>query len=137
MDGRPAHPARDASIKSMRAVEAGDRDGMLALYADDGVVEDPVGPSPFDPEGKGHRGKDAIRAFWDNVIAMGQVRFAIRESYAAGNEVANVGTITTTLDGGAKAVVDGVFVYRVNDEGKIVSLRAIWALDEMRMETPD
>ena len=136
MDGRPDHPARAASIKSMTRIEAGDRDGWLELFAEDAVVEDPVGPSTFDPDGTGHRGKDAIRAFYDNVISMGHVTFAIRESYAAGSEVANVGTITTTFEGGAKAHVDGVFTYRVDYAGQITALRAIWSLDEMRMEQP-
>ena len=136
MDGRPQHPARDASIASMTAVEAADPDAWVALFAEDAVVEDPVGPSAFDPEGKGHRGHDAIRAFYDNVISMGRVSFAIRESYAAGHEVANVGTITTAFEGGAKAHVDGVFTYRVDDEGRIIALRAIWSMDGMRMEQP-
>lgn len=136
MDGRPQHPARDASLRSMTAIEAADPDAWVALFAEDGIVEDPVGPSPFDPDGKGHRGRDAIRAFYDNVISMGRVSFAIRESYAAGNEVANVGTITTSFEGGAKAHVDGVFTYRVNDAGEIVALRALWSMDEMRMEQP-
>jgi len=120
----------------MTAIEAADPDAWVALFAEDAVVEDPVGPSAFDPEAKGHRGRDAIRAFYDTVISMGRVSFAIRESYAAGNEVANVGTITTTFDGGAKAHVDGVFTYRIDDEGRIAALRAIWSMDEMRMEQP-
>ena len=36
--------------------------------ADDAIVEDPIGPSNFDPEGKGHRGRDAISVFWDKAI---------------------------------------------------------------------
>ena len=39
------------------------------MFADDAIVEDPIGPSHFDPEGKGHRGRDAISAFWDKAIA--------------------------------------------------------------------
>ena len=50
------HPARDASLASMTAVEAGDREAWLALFADDAVVEDPIGPSPFSPDGTGQRG---------------------------------------------------------------------------------
>jgi len=30
-----------------------------------------------------------------------------------------------------KARVDGVFVYRVNDAGKLVSMRAHWEFDRM------
>ena len=62
------HPARAASQRSMAAVSAGDRAAWLALFADDAVVEDPIGPSMFDPDGAGHRGLDAVAAFFDTVI---------------------------------------------------------------------
>src|SRR5437870_2334008 len=118
MERYPAHPARDMSVRSMTAVENGDRDGWLALFADEAVVEDPVGPSSFDPEGAGHRGRDGIADFWDNVISQAPVRFAIRESYAAGNECANVGTVTINLPDGSRAVVEGVYAYRIDDDGR-------------------
>ena len=62
--------ARDLGQASMAAIEAMDRQAWLDLFAEDAVVEDPVGPSMFDPEGKGHRGPEAIAAFFDNVIAV-------------------------------------------------------------------
>jgi hypothetical protein len=136
MERFEAHPARAMSIRSMEAAEAGDRDGWLGLFAPDGLVQDPVGPSPFDPDGLGHRGTEAIGAFWDGVITMGTVRFAIRESYAAGSECANVGTITTTLGDGTRAVVDGVFTYRLDADGRLAALRAVWEYDKLRLEPP-
>ena len=51
-----AHPAQSASIQSMRNVRAKKRDAWLALFAADAVVQDPVGQSPLDPVGEGHRG---------------------------------------------------------------------------------
>lgn len=105
----------------------------MALFAPDGIVADPVGPSPFDPEGRGHHGIEAIAAFYDAVIATPQIRFAIRESYAAGPACANVGTITSTFADGSAAIVDGVYVYEVTDAGLIASLRAYWQLDDLRM----
>lgn len=134
MDRFETHPARDATIRSMAAVEAGDRDGWVALFAPDALVEDPIGPSMFDPEGRGHRGHEAIGAFHDAVVSAGQVRFAIRESYAAGNECANVGTITTTFPDGSRAVVEGVYTYRVDADGKVAALRAYWDATAIRME---
>ena len=120
----------------MQAVEAGDRAAWLALFASDACVEDPIGPSMFDPDGAGHRGAESIAAFYDTVVASGQVRFTIRESYAAGNECANVGTITTTLPDGTIAIVDGVYTYRVDDQGRIVALRAYWEPARLRLESP-
>ena len=120
----------------MAAVEAGDRDAWLALFTEDALVEDPIGPSPLNPEGGGRRGKAAIAAFWDDVIAMGAIRFDIRESYACGSECANVGRITTTLPDGTRSIVEGVYTYRVDDAGSIVALRAFWEFDAMTFESP-
>lgn len=130
------HPAREASTRSMAAVEAGDRETWLGLFADDAVIEDPIGPSPLDPEGRGHHGREAIAAFFDTMIAPSQVRFDITSSYAAGNEVANVGTITTTLADGSRVIVEGVFCYQVGDDGLIRSLRAFWEFESARIEAP-
>lgn len=126
------HPARDASLRSMEAVEAGDRAGWLALFAPEAVVEDPIGPSPLCPDGSGHRGPAAIEAFYDTVIGPNQVRFRIDQSWAGGNEVANVGTITTTMPDGTVVHTDGVFTYRVDDRGRVVALRAYWEMDRLR-----
>lgn len=128
-----AHPARAASLRSMTAVEAGDRSAWLDLFAADAVIEDPIGVSPLDPEGKGHRGPEAIAAFWDTVIGPNRVRFRIDSSWAAGSEVANVGTITTTMGDGSTVHTDGVFTYRVDDGGRIVALRAYWEMARLRV----
>lgn len=125
------HPARDASLASMRAVEAGDKAAWLALFRDDAVVEDPIGVSPMDPTGEGHRGKAAIEAFYDSVIGPNEVSFVIERSHAAGNEVANVGTITTLM-GDSTVHTDLVATYRVDDDGRLVALRAYWSVDKLR-----
>ncbi len=124
-------PARLASQRSMQAVGAKAKEAWLALFADDATIEDPIGRSPLDPEGKGHTGIAAISAFWDQHIALSRIEFDIRHSYACGDEVANVGTITTTLPNGMKALAEGVFIYKVNATGKLVSLRAFWEFEKM------
>ena len=124
------HPAHTAGRRSREAVIARDKDAWLAVFADDAIVEDPIGPSAFDPEGKGHRGRDAISAFWDKVIApTDRLEFNYHTSYRCGNEEANVGTIVTTM-GGYQITTEGVFTYKVNDEGKLVALRAYWEMDK-------
>ncbi|QYN21747.1 nuclear transport factor 2 family protein [Amycolatopsis sp. DSM 110486] len=123
-------PARLASFRSMTSVAAGDKDGWLALFAPDAVVEDPVGPSMFDEQGKGHHGREGIGAFWDLTIAhVERFEFVIRDSFATGAECANIGTITTYLPGGYRVDTDGVFVYRVGEDGLITSMRAFWETD--------
>lgn len=128
-DARP-HPARDASIRSITCVEHGDREGWLSLWHEEGSIEDPVGASPLDPDGKGHRGKEQIAAFYDNIIGPSKLRFHIRQTFASGHECANVGTITTKVADGTVARTELVMVYRVDEGGKILSLRAFWEFDD-------
>ena len=127
------HPARLASQRSMEAVHKKDKQAWLDNFAEDAVVEDPIGVSALDPTGKGQRGKDAIAKFWDAQIGPNKVMFNIRESFAAGDEVANVGTITVVMPGGLTTLVDGVFTYRVNATGKLASLRAYWEVDKLKI----
>lgn len=128
-DPNPA-PAARAFARHVRAVQTRDREAFLANFAEDAVVEDPVGPSPLDPEGRGHRGHAAIGAFWDALIAPGEVRFAIDRAIVCGDEIANIGTISNRLPDGRTLSAEGVFVYRVNAAGKLVSLKAYWDFEK-------
>ena len=120
----------------MAAVEAGDRQAWLALFAEDATVEDPIGPSAFDPEGRGHRGIEAIASFYDNVIAVNEsITFTINQSYLCGDEAANVGVIRIAFAGGSAVEVDGIYIYRRSTDGKIASLRAFWEPDAVRSVT--
>jgi ketosteroid isomerase-like protein len=127
--------ARELGIRSRAAVHARDRNGWLDLFAEDAFVQDPIGPSPFDPEGKGHHGRAAIAKFYDEVIAPSQtVEFEITQSYLCGDEVADVGIIRTTLAGGThQAVVHVVMTYRTDGAGKILALRAYWEFDKLEL----
>lgn len=133
-DPRPS-PAHEAGRRSRQAVEARDKEAWLAVFADDAIVEDPIGPSPFDPEGNGHRGRDAISAFWDKAIApTTRIEFHFRDTYQCGNEEANVGHILITT-GEFQTTAEGVFTYRANDTGQLEALRAYWELDRAAAST--
>jgi steroid delta-isomerase len=124
------HPARRASQRSYTAVGTGVLENWLKVYAEDAVVEDPVGPSWFDPEGKGHHGHAGISAFWEKAIApIEKFTFLIHDSHANGNTCANVGTITTRFPDGTTVDTDLVMVYTINDEGLVSSMRAYWEAD--------
>ena len=128
------HPARRAALLSREYVQTHNREGWLGLYAEDAVIEDPIGRSPLDPEGKGHRGPAAREAFWDNFIAPARISIEIHHSYAAGNEVANHITITTEIPAGEEKLllqrVTGIFTYHVDEAGKLKSLRGYWEIDD-------
>jgi len=126
---------RELARRSQAAAGVKDRAGWLSLFAPDAVVEDPIGPSPFDPDGNGHRGAAAIAAFYDNVIDQAErITFQIERSYVCGDEVADVGVIRTLLAGGTHvAVVHGVYTYRGNGAGQLVALRAFWEMGAVEL----
>jgi steroid delta-isomerase len=130
------HPARLAAWRSADAVARGDRQAWLDNFADDAVVEDPVGPSYLDPEGSGHRGKEAIGKFWDAYIANARPMFSLVSSYACGNECANVGSLSTQMENGAVGIINGVFVYRVDEAGRVAALRTYWEVENMKLYPP-
>jgi steroid delta-isomerase len=127
--------ARDLARRSQAAVKAKDRAGWLSLFAPDAIVQDPIGPSPLDPAGAGNRGREAIAAFYDTVIAPNDsITFEIENTYLCGDEVADVGVIRTVLPGGKHvAVVRGVYTYRSNGAGQLVALRAFWEFDKAEL----
>jgi hypothetical protein len=124
------HPARRAAQRSMAAVAAGRRADWIGLFTRDALVEDPVGPSMLDPEGKGHRGHEGIGRFWDeHVSSVSQYHFQVRDSFANGPCCANILTITMALGGGTTMTVDCVVIYTVTGDGLITSIRAHWEPD--------
>lgn len=127
--------AKEMGRRSMAMTEAKDRDGWLALFAADGSVEDPVGPSIFDPEGHGHRGIEGITAFYDNVISTSEkIRFDMRQAAECADECAFSGTIHITLPGGKQGSVELINVYKVDGEGKIASLRSFWEFGQLSFD---
>ncbi len=105
---------------------AGDIDGIVALFAPDAHVEDPVGSDP-------HVGQDAVRAFFTGTHELcdrlelqltGPVRVA--GARAAFPMVARsyVGDLTMEID-----IID-VMVF--DDEGRIAEMYAYWSMDDAR-----
>ena len=126
-------PALAASQASWRCVQAHDREGWLALMADDVVVEDPIGKSVTNPEGTGVRGKDRVAEFYDTNVAANQLRITCEETFLSSdpNEVAHILVLRSKFDNGITSSVRGVFPYRVNDAGLIANMRGYWNLDMM------
>src|SRR6266540_3872348 len=123
------HPARTASQRSYSAVAKGDLGEWLAVYAEDAVLEDPVGPSMFDPDGKGHHGHAGISAFWAKAIApVARFEFTVDDSFAnpGSNTCANVGRIKTTFADGSHVTTELIMVYVVDGAGRVTSMKAFW-----------
>ena len=126
--------AYQAAIKSREYVHNGDKEGWLALFAEQGCIEDPIGVSMLDASGNGHATPEQREAFWDNTIAMSKTHITILQSFTvADNECANVLQLDVeiTMNGNVfTQQVNGVFTYKVDDDGKILALRGYWEFEE-------
>jgi len=106
-------------IRYVELIAAGDVDGVVALYAEDGTVEDPVGSEPS-------IGIAAIEAFYRGTIPdegvpvsrTGPVR-------VSGHEAA----FPFEVRYGDDFVLPIIDVMAFADNGKIVSMRAFWSID--------
>jgi steroid delta-isomerase len=119
--------ARDLSIASLSAIKAGDKQGWLDLFEEDGLVQDPVGVSRMDPAGEGHKGKAKIAAFYDLFKqTMKSLDFTIHHSALGGDEVAVYATLHISTYDGQKFDTPVLNVYKRSPSGKIQSLRSFW-----------
>jgi len=109
-------------------VTKGDVEGIVALYADDATIEDPIGSEL-------HRGRDAIRAFY--TAAAGTIVMRITGPVrVAGNEAATPMLVLIGPEG-QQQVLDIISVMRFDDAGQIASMRAFWSMDALRPATPE
>jgi steroid delta-isomerase len=125
--------AQELSFLSRDYAVAKDKENWLALFAKDALVQDPIGKSPLDLEGNGHKGIAAIEKFYDTVIANGDIEFTIIESIPCADECANYAQIVN-LVGDIKIETKMIVIYRINSNNKIESLRAFWDYQKMEKQ---
>lgn len=130
-----SHLAVQANIQSIRYAMEKNRDAWLALYRDDAILKDPVGPSPLDPEGKGHIGKQAIATFFDNVIANSNIKLTPGLRCTSGDYHCAVPMqAVNDLGGGLTTTIDMVAVYEVDEQGLIKTMSAYWSWASMEQQ---
>ena len=125
--------AQELSFLSRDYAVAKDKQSWLALFDQDALVQDPIGKSPLDQEGNGHKGIAAIEKFYDTVIANGDIEFTIIESIPCADECANYAQIVN-LVGDIKIETKMIVIYRINSNNKIESLRAFWDYQKMEKQ---
>lgn len=95
---------------------------IAALYAEDAVLEDPVGSEPL-------RGRAAIQTFYATLEPM-TVTTELTSIRTAGGEAAFLFHIETDTGAGV-AVLDPMEMMAFNDDGLIRSMRAWWNETDM------
>ncbi|HVM96325.1 MAG TPA: nuclear transport factor 2 family protein [Candidatus Acidoferrales bacterium] len=98
---------------------AGDHEAIVALYADNATVEDPVGSEP-------RRGKEQIRELYRN--ASGRVRLELEGRVRV---VSNIGAAAMLAypAGMENMVVDTIDIMTFDEDGLITSMKAYWSPD--------
>ena len=115
----PTPEQMQAAVETyVRALNAADLDTIISLYAEDALVEDPVGSSP-------KRGLDEIRAFYAGSLRMklhveleGNVR-------AVANEAAFAFSVSFEVQG-RTTTIRPIDVFRFDEAGRIVQMRAFF-----------
>ncbi|MBK5288923.1 MAG: nuclear transport factor 2 family protein [Acidimicrobiia bacterium] len=113
----------------VNAYGTNDRGAFLALWADDGVLEDPVGTPA-------HQGLEALGAFWDSARQLAdRIVLKPQSITIAGSEAAMVMEINAHMgDGGM--VLQAVDIMQCNDAGQLESVRAFWDMASATPLTP-
>ena len=106
----------------VRLVGTGAADEIVALYAEDATVEDPVGSQV-------RRGRAAIREFYLPLEAM-EMETRLLAARVAGAEAAFHFEIVTRVDGAAYTL-SPIDHMAFDEDGRITAMRAFWAESDL------
>ena len=115
----PTPEQMQAAVRAyIAALNANDIDAIVALYAEDATVEDPVGSSP-------QRGLAQIRAFYTASLSMALQVALDGEIRAVANEAAFAFSVSLVMDG-KRITIRPIDVMRFDAQGRITSMRAFF-----------
>lgn len=97
---------------------------IVALYADDGVVEDPVGTEP-------HRGHEALLAFYANTVVV-PIETELLTLKVVPGQAAFHFRMTVSIDPQKPLIIAPIEIMTFDDEGKITSMTAYWSPDDTK-----
>ncbi|QLY30254.1 nuclear transport factor 2 family protein [Nocardia huaxiensis] len=116
---------RDVAEQYVKLVATGPTEDIVNLYAADAVVEDPIGSEP-------RRGHEKIRELYTALEAM-ERETELHTVKVAGNHVAVSFTMVGKFNG-QQMTLDPIDVMEFDDAGKIISMRAYWGPENLRMD---
>jgi steroid delta-isomerase len=102
-------------------VAGGSVDDLVALYAEDATLEDPVG-------GEVHIGRESIRGFYATLEHL-QRDCELVTLRVAGNEAAFQFRLTVTAGGPApsRIQIEPIDVMVFDDDGRVAAMKAYWS----------
>lgn len=106
------------------AFARGSVDAVVALFAEDASVEDPVGTPP-------KRGISDIRAFYEGSMATGAKLELLGEPRCAADHVAFPFAVRLDWQG-RHQIIEVIDTFRFDEAGKIVEMRAFFGPDNIK-----
>lgn len=103
----------------VEAFDTADMNIIREIYADDAIVEDPVGTDL-------HEGIEAVCAFYEGALASGAKLVVTGPVRSAANTAAFPFQVQM---GDMK--IDIIDIFEFNDDGKVTSMKAYWGPDNM------
>ena len=108
---------RAAVDTHFRSWNSGNRDAWIANFADDVVFHDPVGAAP-------KHGRPAAEKSWDNSFTNGQQWTLTPTLIVVCGDEAAVTLQNHGLVNGQSFTMDGIEIWKVNDDGRVCTVRA-------------
>lgn len=127
-DGREKVPDQESIVAAIKAhcdsLSAGDKDAWLDLWAQDCVLEDPVGVDRFE-------GRDTLATtFWGMIEQISPMKIWLeREIIVCGHEAIAILFGVVSPRGKMTRVGPIVDHFTFDADGKIASMRAFWKYD--------
>ncbi|MGO4313173.1 steroid Delta-isomerase [Pseudomonas sp. KB_15] len=116
-----AQHVQESMARYVELVDAGDIDGILALYAKNATVEDPVGHAPL-------QGIDAIARFYRE--GLGSIKVSATRTGPVRATLSGCGAMPFRVDmewGGQPCSLHVIDVMEFDVDGKIRSMKAFWS----------
>ncbi len=131
----PDETVRKAVITEYyRRLNAGDLDGVVEMFAEDGRIEDPLGQPPA-------VGHDALRRFFEVTIKQGDIRDRVGPMVAAHDGRSIAVSVTADMinvqdpDGG-RVEVEAIMTFQVDGRGRITEARTFWGASDVTFAVP-
>jgi steroid Delta-isomerase len=104
--------------------DKGDVEAIVALFAEDATIEDPLGTPIM-------HGQGPIREFYTGSVTAGAKLELQGDPRCAGDYVAFAFAAKLEWDG-QKTRIEVIDTFKLNDDGKITEMRAYWGPENMK-----
>jgi len=128
MSGTEQAPSQAVMKAALQAyvdrINAGDAAGVVALFAPDAVIEDPIGSEP-------RTGAAIAEWFADTVAFATRITPVAPHRGSHGNEALLVFDVEFTPPGGERLRIRSADACTFDSDGRITRLRAFWGPDDL------